>query len=129
MSNHVALPKTYDTRSRDFTFGPAWNIRGVKMVAKNTNWVVAVLRGLPLAGWLVVLGCSNAGVFEAESSRTWRASGEGSEVRVVSWNMERVGEPGSMEYEALHAVLVHLDADVVGLNEVAGADEVAYLEE
>ena len=99
------------------------------MVAKNMKGAVGILHVLSLVGLCVGFGCSNASFFEAEVSRTSRVSGEGHEVRVVSWNMERVGEPGSMEYEALHAVLVHLNADVVGLNEVAGADEVAYLEE
>ena len=50
-------------------------------------------------------------------------------VRVVAWNVEGVGAPGSSEYEALRTMLIHMDADVVGLNEVSGSDEVAYLEE
>lgn len=39
-------------------------------------------------------------------------------VRVATWNVEGVGQPGTAEFEATLSVLRRLDADVVGLNEV-----------
>ena len=39
-------------------------------------------------------------------------------LRVVVWNIQGVGRPGSVEYEAALAVLKRLDADIVGINEV-----------
>lgn len=45
-------------------------------------------------------------------------------LRVVTWNVEGVGTPGSFEYLAVLAVLHRLGPDVVGINEVSGtADE------
>lgn len=39
-------------------------------------------------------------------------------IRVVSWNIQSVGSPGTSQYEAARDVLRRLDADVIGLNEV-----------
>ncbi|MEQ1571848.1 MAG: endonuclease/exonuclease/phosphatase family protein, partial [Myxococcota bacterium] len=39
-------------------------------------------------------------------------------VRLVSWNIETVGDPGTAQYDAALQVLAHLDADVVALQEV-----------
>lgn len=39
-------------------------------------------------------------------------------MRVVSWNVQGLGRPGSPEYDAQLAVLRRLDADIVGLQEV-----------
>ena len=39
-------------------------------------------------------------------------------VRVVTWNVEQLGYPTSVEYEAAKEVLARLDADIVGLNEI-----------
>ena len=49
-------------------------------------------------------------------------------IRVATWNIQAVGAPGSAEYEAAVAVLVHLDADILGVNEVSSAGDVANLE-
>lgn len=49
-------------------------------------------------------------------------------IRVVSWNIETVGNPGSTEYDAALDVLARLDADVVGIQEIADSnDEVDLL--
>jgi len=47
-------------------------------------------------------------------------------VRIVTWNIESVGAPGSNEYLAALATLRRLDADVVGVNEINGAADVSY---
>lgn len=39
-------------------------------------------------------------------------------VRVATWNVEEVGEPGSSQYEAARDVLQRIGADVVAVNEV-----------
>ncbi len=39
-------------------------------------------------------------------------------VRVVTWNVEELGYPGTPEYEAVQEILARLDADIVGLNEI-----------
>ncbi|MEZ5397889.1 MAG: endonuclease/exonuclease/phosphatase family protein [Bryobacterales bacterium] len=48
-------------------------------------------------------------------------------VRVVTWNIETVGTPGSAEYDAALDVLGRLDADVVALQEIASAADDANL--
>lgn len=47
-------------------------------------------------------------------------------VRVATWNLESVGSPGSDQYEATLDVLDRVCADVVGVNEVNGADDVEH---
>ena len=49
-------------------------------------------------------------------------------VRVATWNIERVGAPGSAEYGATLDVLRRVDADVWVFNEIAGVGEVVYLD-
>jgi endonuclease/exonuclease/phosphatase family metal-dependent hydrolase len=44
--------------------------------------------------------------------------GEATPVRVVTWNVESLGDSGSEQFEAVRAVLARLDADIVSLNEV-----------
>jgi endonuclease/exonuclease/phosphatase family metal-dependent hydrolase len=42
-------------------------------------------------------------------------------VRVATWNIETIGNPGTTEYNATVAVLKRINADIIGLNEVDGA--------
>lgn len=42
----------------------------------------------------------------------------GPTLRVVTWNLEVLGSPGTLQYEAAVAVLRRLDGDVVGINEI-----------
>lgn len=49
-------------------------------------------------------------------------------VRLATWNVESLGKPGSAELEATRAILIRMDADVVGLNEIAPS-EVRHLED
>ncbi len=51
-----------------------------------------------------------------------------SPVRVATWNIESVGEPGSGQYRAAALVLNRVGADVVAINEVNGNVEAGYLE-
>ena len=50
------------------------------------------------------------------------------EVRVVTWNLQSVGTPGSVEYDAAHQILDRLGADVVAINEVNGSADVTNFE-
>ena len=49
-------------------------------------------------------------------------------LRVVTWNLETVGTPGSAPYQAVAAVLGRIDADVVAIQEVAGATDARNLQ-
>jgi exonuclease III len=49
-------------------------------------------------------------------------------VRVAAWNVESLGTPLSLEFEAVRQVLARLDADVVVLEEVDAAEEDAFAE-
>ena len=49
-------------------------------------------------------------------------------IRVVTWNLETVGTPGSAPYQAVAAVLGRIDADVVAIQEVAGATDARNLQ-
>jgi len=51
-----------------------------------------------------------------------------SALRVATWNIEDVGAPDSLEYAAALNVLGRIGADVVALNEIAGATDATYLE-
>lgn len=44
------------------------------------------------------------------------------QVRVMTWNIQGLGAPGSDEYLATLAVVQRLDADIVGLNEIDAPD-------
>lgn len=46
-------------------------------------------------------------------------------VRVASWNVQAVGDPGSLQYDAALAILERIGADVVGINEVSSAADAA----
>lgn len=48
-------------------------------------------------------------------------------LRVATWNIQTVGAPGSIEFNAAAAVLARLDADVVALQEVASDADVGAL--
>ncbi|MEO0600891.1 MAG: endonuclease/exonuclease/phosphatase family protein [Myxococcota bacterium] len=48
-------------------------------------------------------------------------------LRVATWNIEGLGAPGSEQYVAARQVLQRIDADVVGLNEIAGGEEDALV--
>jgi len=75
------------------------------------------------------IGCvPSAADFEAGHTSSARDVAA-NEVRVATWNIERVGVPGSDEFEAAVDVLARLDADVVVLNEIAGITEAAYADD
>ncbi|MBK8639310.1 MAG: endonuclease/exonuclease/phosphatase family protein [Chromatiaceae bacterium] len=48
-------------------------------------------------------------------------------LRVVTWNLETLGPPGSSHYQAVAAVLGRLDAEVVALQEIASSADAGYL--
>ena len=48
-------------------------------------------------------------------------------VRVATWNIETVGAPGSVEYQAARDLLIRIGADVVALNEIASSADSANL--
>lgn len=56
----------------------------------------------------------------------WIASADQA-LRVATWNIQTVGVPGSLEFNAAAAVLARLDADVVALQEVASDSDVGAL--
>lgn len=47
--------------------------------------------------------------------------------RVATWNLQSVGPPGSIEYEAALDVLQRIGPDVIGLNEVASQADIGHL--
>ena len=49
-------------------------------------------------------------------------------LRVVTWNLETVGTPGSAPYQAVAAVLGRIDAEVVAIQEVASATDARNLQ-
>jgi hypothetical protein len=49
-------------------------------------------------------------------------------LRVVTWKLETLGPPGSSPYQAVAAVLGRLDAEVVSIQEVAGATGARHLQ-
>ena len=51
------------------------------------------------------------------------------QVRVASWNVQSVGEPGTTQYEAALEVLLRVGADVVAINEVGSTADVSNFEE
>jgi len=69
-------------------------------------------RALP---FLLLAACTTYLPPEAPSADRERAADT---LRVVSWNIETIGDVGSPEYDAALAVLGRLDADVVALQEV-----------
>ena len=48
-------------------------------------------------------------------------------VRVLSWNVQGLGSPGTLQYESARDILARLDADVVSLNEI-DEFEIGYVE-
>jgi len=77
-------------------------------------------------GILALVACVELHVPGADDPRwtSWDDSpaAQRVEVRVATWNVESLGEPGSVQYEAVAKVLRRLDADVVLLNEVGLAE-------
>ncbi|MGB8144561.1 MAG: endonuclease/exonuclease/phosphatase family protein [Chromatiaceae bacterium] len=47
---------------------------------------------------------------------------------MITWNLETVGTPGSAPYQAVAAVLGRIDAEVVAIQEVAGATDARHLQ-
>lgn len=48
-------------------------------------------------------------------------------LRVATWNVEGLGLPGSDEHAATREVLVRIDADVIGINEIVEGEEDALV--
>ncbi len=48
------------------------------------------------------------------------------QVRISTWNIETVGAPGTLQYEAALDILRRIDADVAAINEVASIADVDY---
>ncbi|KAA6183725.1 hypothetical protein F2Q65_14900 [Thiohalocapsa marina] len=48
-------------------------------------------------------------------------------VRLATWNVETIGEPGSDQYAAANSVLARLGADIVAIQEVASAADTTYV--
>ncbi|MEZ4239051.1 MAG: lamin tail domain-containing protein [Myxococcota bacterium] len=57
------------------------------------------------------------------------AARAGGALRVMTWNIETVGDPGDLEYDAALQMLARIDADVVALQEVAYSQDVAPLDQ
>ena len=55
------------------------------------------------------------------------ASGQ-TAIRVATWNIETVGTPGSVEYDAALEILARVAPDVVALNEIASAADAIHLQ-
>lgn len=51
------------------------------------------------------------------------------QVRVATWNVQAVGDPGTLQYDAALAVLERIQADVVGINEVSSSADSAKFEQ
>lgn len=51
----------------------------------------------------------------------------GAVLRVMTWNVESVGEPGSVEFDAAAAIVRRLSPDVLGINEVNGSADAEAL--
>lgn len=69
--------------------------------------------------------CLVAALVAALPALGWTAT----PVRVATWNVEAVGSPGSVEYDATLAVLERIGADVVGINEVSSTADTANFEQ
>ena len=79
---------------------------------------------------VLAMGCVEVNVPGADDPRwtSWddAPATQRVEVRVATWNIEFLGEPDSVEYDAVRQVLRRLDADIVLINEV-DASEAAQL--
>lgn len=69
--------------------------------------------------------CGSSGAPDAQSDG--EPDGDGS-LRVATWNILRVDEPGSPQFEALLDIVLRIDADVLCLQEV-GEGEESWLQE
>ncbi len=85
------------------------------------RWVLAAVAGLS--------GCVPFTAPESLDYEAPRVADRGEGVlRVVSWNIETVGEPGTLEYDAALDILDRLSPDVVALNEIADSEDAGYAE-
>ena len=50
-------------------------------------------------------------------------------LRILTWNVEVLDDPGTPQYQAAADILARIDADLVALQEIAGADDVEALAE
>lgn len=88
---------------------------------RTTTWVMVALVVNALAGCATERGAPDL-ADPAASERRYDT------LRVVTWNIETVGAPGSAEYDAALDVVGRLDADVVALQEIADASDDADLQ-
>lgn len=58
---------------------------------------------------------------------SWECAVADQTVRVVSWNVETVGAPGSEQYDSTVDILARIDANLVAIAEVASAEDVEAL--
>lgn len=71
---------------------------------------------------LLLVGCTPFSAPELGPLEVERSGARGPDVvRVATWNIETVGDPGTAEYDAALSILTRLDADVVSINEIADA--------
>ncbi|NCG18598.1 MAG: hypothetical protein GWP91_06260 [Rhodobacterales bacterium] len=75
----------------------------------------------------LVVGCSPPNA--ADSGSTGTTTGNPSTqatgpttLRVLTWNIESLGNQGSADYDAVKTILLRIDADIVGLNEIDDVD-------
>ena len=70
---------------------------------------------------LATIACASVGLLLGAAGNAEQV------IRIATWNLLTVGEPGSDQYEAAYAVLARLGADVVAVQEVASAADATYL--
>ncbi len=51
------------------------------------------------------------------------------QVRIATWNVQAVGDPGTVQYDAALAILERIGADVVGINEVSSNADTTNFEQ
>lgn len=75
----------------------------------------------PIASLLlcVLVGCSGPAGTDPDPNPDEPRS---TTVRIATWNVFLLGQPGSVAYEAARGVLARIDADLVALNELAEED-------
>ena len=83
------------------------------------RWLIVVLPVLSAACTVLAPGEHLDGELRGDP----RLDASDATVRVVTWNIESIGSPGSTEYDAALQVLDRLDADVVLLQEIQWFDD------